>query len=411
MVSAPSVRLPLESESFETARGICRVLGRAGFEAWIVGGSVRDLVMGVSPHDWDIATSATPDKVISLFPRTIAVGVQFGVVIVRMHGLDFEVATFRADTGYSDGRRPDSVRFTDLREDVLRRDFTLNGLALDPETGAVVDLVGGIQDIADRLIRAIGDPEMRFQEDRLRPLRAIRFAAVTGFMIEPLTFEAIRRNAPFITQVSVERIAAEYSKMLTARDPSTGYRLAAASGLLAATIPELDPGDPTTPLVLDRLKGSAGDLMWAAMLHRVGPSVAADTMRRLKMPGRDCTAVSSIIQTALDLRTIRIDDVAAHKRILRRQSTPDALRLLRAWLEASGSTRTPAETADELLARYDTAALNPPALINGNDVLAAGIPNGPGIAAILKQVEDAQLRGSIGTREEALEMLARARGN
>ncbi|HOD06494.1 MAG TPA: CCA tRNA nucleotidyltransferase [Myxococcota bacterium] len=411
MVSAPSVRLPLESESFETARGICRVLGRAGFEAWIVGGSVRDLVMGVSPHDWDIATSATPDKVISLFPRTIAVGVQFGVVIVRMHGLDFEVATFRADTGYSDGRRPDSVRFTDLREDVLRRDFTLNGLALDPETGAVVDLVGGIQDIADRLIRAIGDPEMRFQEDRLRPLRAIRFAAVTGFMIEPLTFEAIRRNAPFITQVSVERIAAEYSKMLTARDPSTGYRLAAASGLLAATIPELDPGDPTTPLVLDRLKGSAGDLMWAAMLHRVGPAGAADTLRRLKMPGRDCTAVSSIIQTALDLRTIRIDDVAAHKRILRRQSTPDALRLLRAWLEASGSTRTPAETADELLARYDTAALNPPALINGNDVLAAGIPNGPGIAAILKQVEDAQLRGSIGTREEALEMLARARGN
>lgn len=411
MVSAPSVRLPLESTTFETARGICRVLRRAGFEAWIVGGSVRDLVMGVSPHDWDIATSATPDKVISLFPRTIAVGVQFGVVIVRMHGLDFEVATFRADTGYSDGRRPDSVRFTDLREDVLRRDFTLNGLALDPETGAVLDLVGGIQDIADRMIRAIGDPEMRFREDRLRPLRAIRFAAVTGFMIEPLTFEAIRRNAPFISQVSVERIAAEYSKMLNARDPSTAYRLAVASGLLAATIPELDPDDPTTPVVLDRLKGSAGDLMWAAMLHQVGPAGATDTMRRLKMPSRECTAVASIIQTALDLQTIQIDDVATHKRILRRRFTPDALRLLRAWLEASDSAQTTAETATELLARYDTAALTPPALINGNDVLAAGIPNGPGIASILKQVEDAQLRGQIGTREEALEMVARTRGN
>lgn len=402
-----SVALPIDSGSFRAARRISQILKKAGFEAWIVGGSVRDLIMGLEPHDWDIATSATPDRVLALFDRTIPVGVQFGVVIVRMAGLDFEVATFRADCGYSDGRRPDLVRFTDLREDVLRRDFTVNGLALDADTGEVVDMVGGLADIRDGLIRAIGDPELRFREDRLRELRAVRFAAVTGFAIEPATFLAIRRNAAFVDQVSVERISGEYTKMLQGTDPATGFSLAVESGLLAATIPELSDADQNRLAVgvLDRLKGSGILLMWAAILAPLDASGAEAVMRRMKQSNRDMAGVSAIIENMRDTEKLPVPDVAVEKRLLRRPWFAEGLRLLQARLSIAGGSMKPVEIAHDLLGRYSDADLNPAALVTGNDVLAAGAASGPGIARTLREIEDGQLCGSITTREQALEFI------
>jgi len=407
-----TVELPVESKSFRAARNIAKILNKAGFEAWLVGGSVRDMVMGIEPHDWDIATSATPDRVLKLFDRTIPVGVQFGVVIVRMSGFDFEVATFRADCGYSDGRRPDEVRFTDLREDVLRRDFTMNGLALDAETGTVVDLVGGISDIREGLIRAIGDPDLRFEEDRLRQLRAVRFAAVTGFEIEPATLEAIRRNAAFISRVSVERISAEFQKMLLARDPARGFVLAAGTGLLAAAIPELPQGDAQrlTALVIDRLRGSGAGLMWAALLRELGHEGATATLRRLKRSNRDITEVSGIIENSQDATSLPLNDVAATKRLVRRPWFDEGVRLLEASLAATGESLEPVELARKLAAGYTQDELNPPQLVTGNDILAAGAARGPGIAGLLREIEDEQLRGSINTRPQAIEFIRKRTG-
>lgn len=402
-----SVRLPVDSTAFRSARAISRTLKDAGHEAWIVGGSVRDLIMGIVPHDWDIATSARPEQVLSLFDRTVPVGVQFGVVIVRKSGLDFEVATFRADCGYSDGRRPDGVRFTDLREDVLRRDFTVNGLALDADTGEVVDLVGGLADIRSRVIRAIGDPELRFAEDRLRQLRAIRFAAVTGFEIEPATFAAIKRNPASIGSVSVERIAAEYTKMLAAADPAAGIALALDSGLLAATMPELrdDESNRMAIKVLDALKGSDTMLMWAALLMQLGPAGAAGTMHRLKQSNRDAAAVSTILENMEGATRLPMTDVAMEKRLLRQPWIEEGLRLLAACTAISGGSMAPVEIAGSKLAGYSESDLRPAPVVTGNDCLALGAVAGPGIAATLREIEDEQLRGRITTRDQAIEFI------
>ncbi len=405
-----SVVLPEGSASFRAARRISRTLKGAGHDAWIVGGSVRDLVMGIEPHDWDIATSARPEQVLALFDRTIPVGVKFGVVIVRMAGMDFEVATFRADCGYTDGRRPDGVRFTDLREDVLRRDFTVNGLAMDADTGVVIDLVGGMADIGNRLIRAIGDPELRFGEDRLRELRAVRFAAVTGFAIEPATLDAIRRNAVFIGSVSVERIAAEYTKMLTAGDPAGGFRLAVESGLLAETIPELcDPGENDLAIrTLDLLNGSGACVMWAAVLAQLGPAGAITAMHRLKQSNRDAAAVSSILEIAADAVSFPPADLAVEKRLLGRELIAEGLRLAEARFVAAGKSTGPIITARKKLAGYSRADLHPAPLVTGNDCLAAGAASGPGIARTLREIEDEQLRGAISTRAQALEYIRKS---
>ena len=177
------ISLPVGDANFDGAREVVSILRRAGHEAWIVGGAVRDMISGAIPPDYDIATSALPEQIIKLFKKTVLVGVQFGVIRVRLKGFEYEVATFRTDVGYSDGRRPDAVRFTNLFEDVQRRDFSINGLALDPETGEIIDHVGGQQDLKAGVIRAIGDPNQRFSEDHLRPLRAVRFATKTGFQI------------------------------------------------------------------------------------------------------------------------------------------------------------------------------------------------------------------------------------
>ena len=297
--TVPHLDLPNDNPALKGARRIARMLSAAGFEAWLAGGSVRDLLMGRTPMDFDIATSARPEQVIAIFDRTIPVGVRFGVVIVRMYGFDYEVATFRSDIGHSDGRRPDDVRFTDLHEDVKRRDFTMNGIVCDPVSGCVVDLVGGIDDIRNGVIRAIGDPAERFREDRLRQMRAIRFAAQTGFSIEPATLAAVAENAPFIVKVSAERIAEEYRKLLESGDPARGLELAARTGTLNHTIPELSADAAGSAVELARrLSGGPIELMWAAVLQSLDPQKAGDVLRRLRRSNAMIDSVVAILSDA-----------------------------------------------------------------------------------------------------------------
>src|SRR5712691_28682 len=223
----------------DSAIDIIRELRRRGHEAYLVGGCVRDMVMGIEPADYDIATSAKPEEIVKIFPRTESIGAQFGVVLVICRGKPFEVATFRSDEAYVDGRRPTGVVFTDARQDVLRRDFTINGLLYDPITHEVIDYVDGRADIRAKLVRAIGDPHARFEEDKLRILRAVRFGARLGYTIEPATWDAVREMAPRIHQVSSERIRQELVRILTEGQAAHGIRMLHESGLRVEILPEL----------------------------------------------------------------------------------------------------------------------------------------------------------------------------
>src|SRR5438093_1544221 len=223
----------------DSAIAIIEELRRHGHEAYLVGGCVRDMVMRIEPADYDIATSAHPEQIIRIFPRTESIGAQFGVVLVIYHGKPFEVATFRSDEAYVDGRRPTGVVFTDAKQDVLRRDFTINGLLYDPTTEHVIDYVNGQADIQAKIVRAIGDPQTRFEEDKLRILRAIRFGARPGYTIQAATWDAVRTMAPKIHQVSSERIREELTRILTEGQAAHGFRLLEESGLHAQVIPEL----------------------------------------------------------------------------------------------------------------------------------------------------------------------------
>lgn len=383
-------------------------LRRAGHESWIVGGAVRDLVMGLSPGEFDIATSATPDAVMNLFRRTVPVGVRFGVVRVLKEDLEYEVATFRADEGYSDGRRPDAVRFTNLEEDVSRRDFTMNGLALDPGTGNVTDLVGGLADIASGTIRAIGDATLRFEEDRLRPLRALRFAAQTGFEVEPATLEAVRAGAGEMGAVSVERIRDELQKILNSRRPGRGLRLARDTGVLGHVLPELTGTGPQSPFegdLPDVLMGSSADVLWAALFRPLGPDGAAAVMDRLHQSRRMVQAVEGILESAVAIRTLPVDDTAREKRVLRSPWARGGMAVEDAWLHTTGGDRASVEYALRKLSKWTQSDLFPERLVTGKDALEAGLPGGPEVGSALDAVEDEQLRGNIGTREQALAFL------
>jgi len=284
----------------EKAVAVVERLRAAGHEAYFAGGSVRDALLGKTPQDYDIATAARPDDIRKIFPRTVEVGAQFGVVLVIVDGDSFEVATFRYDGPYLDGRRPSAVRFAGMHEDILRRDFTVNGMMYDPIEDRVIDLAGGRDDLERRLIRAIGDPRARFCEDRLRMIRAARFAASLGFTIEPETFRAIQAEAPTITQVSWERIGEEITRILTEGGARRGFEILDATGLLAAILPEIArmKGVEQTPdhhpegdvfahtmLILERLDASgerraasgkeqskrvSETLAYGALLHDVG---------------------------------------------------------------------------------------------------------------------------------------------
>lgn len=425
----------------ELARQVVEKLRRAGHSAWLVGGCVRDRLLGREAEDYDVATGARPERILELFPRSGVVGAHFGVVLVRADGCEVEVATFRSDRAYSDGRHPDAVEFeTDPRMDALRRDFTVNALFQDPETGEVLDFVGGLADLERRVIRAIGDPEARFTEDRLRLLRAVRFAARLGFEIEPRTMEAIKRAHALITTVSAERIRDELVRILTEGGARRGFELLDETGLLGVLLPEVaamkgveqppqyhPEGDVWTHtlLLLERLERPSVTLALGALLHDVGKPVTFRVAERIRFDGHAEAGVEiarrilerlrfSNHETAQVLALVanhmRFKDAAnmrpsTLKKFMRLPRFEEHLELHR--LDRLASNRR-LETWEMVKSRYELMPpeeLRPQPLIGGDDLIQAGYKPGPCFSRMLAAVEDAQLEGRITTREEALDLV------
>lgn len=429
----------------QLARSIAARLRDAGYAAYLAGGCVRDRLMGNAPDDFDIATAARPETVQALFPRTIAVGAQFGVIIVVAEGVAFEVATFRSDDAYIDGRHPSSVHFATPQADAQRRDFTINGMFLDPETNSVLDYVGGQADLAAGVIRGIGDPAARIAEDRLRMLRAVRFAARFGFTIEPLTFAAIRRAAASITDIAWERIGDEVVRMLVDGPAGSARRaveILDATGLLDHVLPEVralqgvaqspehhPEGDVFvhTLGLLERLDEPSETLALAALLHDIakpacaatrasritfyghcerGAGMAAAVCQRLRRSRATWERVEYLVRN--HLRHIDAPQMRAStlKRFLREDGIDELLELARLdVLAGSGDLRTYEfcrARREELAGEHQNAA----PLLTGRDLIALGMAPGPQFGAILEAAFDAQLEGEITTREQALAWVA-----
>jgi poly(A) polymerase len=405
-----------------------------------VGGCVRDLLLGHPPKDFDVATDAPPAKIREIFPRCEQVGAHFGVCLVRGEGAHVEVATFRSDFDYSDGRRPDRVSFeTQPRQDALRRDFTINALLMDVRTGEILDFTGGRSDLEAGLIRAIGDPERRFREDHLRLVRAVRFAARFGFSIEPETFEAIRRNVKLIHKVSAERLRDELIRILTEGGARRGFELLDDTGLLNQILPEVaamkgveqppefhPEGDVWTHtlLLLDSLENPTPTLAMGALLHDVGKPATFRIAERIRFDGHVEAGVRLAhgILTRLRFSNEQIEQIEAlianHmrfkdapqmrestlKRFLRLPHFDEHLELHRLDCLASHCRLDNYELVRGKREEF-TAQLRPPPLLTGRDLIAEGYIPGPLFREILSVVEDTQLEGSIQTREQALELV------
>lgn len=432
---------------------VIRTLREKGHQAYLVGGCVRDLLLGREPKDNDVATSATPDQVMTIFPETYAVGAQFGVVLVPLpadHRTDgdpsssksnvVEVATFRSDLGYSDGRHPDEVRFSqDPCEDVARRDFTINAMLLDPVNSEVLDYVGGQKDLEAKIIRTVGDPERRFAEDKLRMLRAVRFAARFGYTVEPATFAAIREHAPEIQVVSRERVRDELTKMLTEGQARRAFLLLDESGLLQEVLPEISvmkgveqppefhpEGDVFvhTLLLLDNLPHPCPPtLAWGCLLHDVGKPatfrVAPDRIRfdghvdvgvkiaeeicaRLRFSNDDTAQILALVDNHMRFSHATRMSESTLKKFLRMPHFDQHLALHRADSLASHRILSTYEFVKEKLATIPAEKMRPAPLVTGDDLIAAGHAPGPRFREILSAVEDAQLEGLINSRDAAL---------
>jgi poly(A) polymerase len=436
------IRTDIASPGLSAATEIAVVLRAAGHETYFVGGAVRDMLLGKVPKDIDIATSATPEEVTCLFPEGNLVGACFGVVIVPRHGIHVEVATFRLERDYEDGRRPENVSYTDRPEiDASRRDFTVNGLYHDPETGTVIDYVGGLNDLKNGLIRTIGNAEERFREDYLRMLRAVRFAANFRFEIEPGTFEAIRRCAPLAARLSSERIRSELDRMLLGPDSSRAFRLLAETGLLSVILPEIESmrgvrqperfhpeGDvfEHTILMLRHMVFPSSELAWAVLLHDVGkPSTfMVDESGRERFNGH-AERGAEIAEAILDRlrfpnksRDIIVDAVGKHMRfmhvpemrkaklmrLLADPNFPLHLELHRLDCIASHKIGTVyLHLLDAIGSREKGPALPEP-LIGGADLIALGLKPGPVFKQILEAALNAQIEGTVSSREDALKL-------
>jgi len=436
--------LPGQSQMQNTLRAfattIVEKLRQRGFHAYLVGGCVRDLLLGRQPKDYDVATSATPDQVMSIFPETYAVGAQFGVVLVPAPPGDVEVATFRSDIGYSDGRHPDEVRFsTDPREDVARRDFTVNGMLLDPVSNEVLDFVGGRRDLEAKIIRTIGDPKQRFAEDKLRMLRAVRFAARFGYTIEPTTFAAIEELADEIQVVSRERVRDELTRMLTEGRARRAFLLLDESGLLPEVVPEISAmkgveqppqfhpeGDVFvhTLLLLENLPVPCSPaLAWGALLHdvgkpatfrvaperirfdghvEVGVKMAQEICRRLRFSTDETEQVLALIDNHMRFGHATRMKESTLKKFLRMPHFDEHMALHRADCLASHGDLSTYEFAQKKLAAIPAEKMRPSPLVSGDDLIAAGYAPGPRFREILNAVEDAQLEGRLPSRDAAL---------
>ena len=425
----------------DSATDLARRLKAAGHEALFAGGCVRDRLMGNAPKDFDIATSATPAEVMKMFPGSNEVGAHFGVVIAKHGGHHVEIATFRTDGSYRDGRRPESVTFSTPQEDAQRRDFTINGLFEEPESGEVIDYVGGLADLEQRTLRAIGNPEARFHEDGLRLLRAVRFAARLNFTVEPVTRTALHNCAPLLDRISPERIRDEFSKILTCPRRRQGLELLVDSGLIGHFLPEVLPligceqppewhpeGDVYTHtcIMLEMLEADAPlDLCLAVLLHdiakppcrtidadtgrirfnghdAVGAEMAETILRRLKYPNDIIAAVVPMVARHMQFMNVQKMRVAKLKRFMAEPTFDREMELHRVDCGSSNGFTDNYEFLQAKAAQFAAEPLIPPPLITGRDLIRLGLKPGPRFKDILETIETEQLEGRILDREHAL---------
>ena len=438
--------LDFEKKNFAGALEIIKTLGEKGHEAFFVGGCVRDALLGVECDEIDIATSATPEQIQRAFPKTVAVGESFGVVLVIKGDMKFEVATFRRESGYGDGRHPELVDYTEsAEEDVRRRDFTINGMLYDPVSGELYDYAGGLGDLERGLVRTIGDPGERFGEDRLRMMRAVRFASCLGFEIDGAALSAIRDEASAISVVSGERIREELVKILTRRNPGNGLRLLSSSGLLRHFLPEVEcmhgvrqppqfhpEGDvfEHTCLVMDMLYGSTDgryseEVAVAALLHdvgkpptysesdrirfnghdRVGARMSEDICRRLRFSKKQIKRISELILEHLKFKDVFNMRKSTLKRFLSLPYFEEHMQMHLADCMASHGQTDAYDFIREKMEEYGREEIKPPSLLNGRDLIGLGYSPGPVFSEILGQVQEMQLENRLSSREEAVEFV------
>jgi len=429
--------------SRELANSICDTLRLQDHEALLVGGCVRDLLLKREPADYDVTTDATPERVLQLFPESVGVGAQFGVVLVLRDAAKVEVATFRSDLGYSDGRHPDRVLYSKTpQEDVARRDFTINGLLMRHDTGEVLDYVGGQNDLHAGLVRAIGDPERRFTEDKLRMLRAVRFAARFAYAIEPATFAAIQEHAPEIHVVSPERIREELTKLLTEGAARRGFELLYDSGLLQQLLPEISAmqGVPQPPefhpegdvwihtrLMLAGLPaGVSPTLAWGVLLHdvgkpptfrsaaatgdrirfdghaEVGVKMATAICHRLRFSNDDTQQILALVANHMKFKDVAQMRKSTLKRFVRLPGFSEHLELHRLDCQSSHGRLDAYLALKNFLAETPAEQFSPPRLLTGLDLQDMGYVPGPGFQRMLTALEDAQLEGQLQTKEQAV---------
>lgn len=422
---------------------IIETLRDRGHEALLAGGCVRDTLLGGEPHDFDVATSARPEEVEQLFPRTIPVGAQFGVIIVMDGAIETEVATFRADGEYSDGRRPEQIRYANAEADAQRRDFTINGLFLDPLENRILDFVNGQRDLADRLLRAIGDPRQRFAEDKLRLLRTVRFATTLDFAIDPTTWRAVREHAKDIHQVSAERIRAELWRTLVHPNRVRGFDLLDESGLLAEILPEVaalkgceqppefhPEGDVFvhTRIMLGLLPANASpELVFAVLFHDIGkpPTYQVDAtgrirfnghehvsarmtetlLRRLRCSNEEIDTIVPMVENHMAFKDVQQMRVAKLKRFIARPTFEEELELHRVDCTSSHGML---DNLEFLIARREEFAnepLIPEPLITGRDLIDLGWKPGPRFKEVLEEAQTRQLEGTLRDRTAALAWL------
>jgi poly(A) polymerase len=430
----------------ELAIQICARLREAGYQALFNGGCVRDIILGREPLDYDVCTDARPDRVQQLFPGSLAVGAQFGVMVVVEDSVQVEVATFRSDVGYADGRHPARVEFSSSpEEDVQRRDFTINGLLMDPRDNKIYDFVGGQADIKAGVVRAIGDPALRFEEDKLRMLRAVRFAARFDFAIESRTFIAIQKLGAQIRQVSQERVRDELTKMLTEGAARRAFEMLDETGLLREVLPEVarmkgveqppqfhPEGDVWTHTLLmvgGLPAGTPRTLAWGVLLHDVGkpptfraPSgpndrirfdehvevgvrIAEEICRRLRFSNEDTEQIASLVGNHMRFKDVPNMRDSTRKRFARLPHFEQHLELHRLDCLSSHGSLSSYDFVKQFLAETPPEAVRPARLLTGEDLKDMGFRPGPQFKEILAAVEDAQLEGKIASREEALALV------
>ncbi len=422
----------------ERAIAIVKRLRENGHESYLAGGCVRDMLLGKTPQDYDITTNARPDDIARVFPQTIPVGAQFGVMLVVLDGEPFEVATFRHDGPYLDGRHPSHVRYGTMEEDIQRRDFTINGMVYDPLTDRVIDLVEGKDDLARQSIRAIGNPRQRFEEDRLRMIRAVRLAASLGFSIEKETLGAIRALAPTVTQIAWERIGEEISRILVEGGARRGFELLDSAGLLPAILPEIaalkgveqspdyhPEGDVYTHtlLTLDHLQKPTETLAYGCLLHDVGKpacwrrlderitfyghtekgaEIAEQVLKRLKRSRLTWERVAYLVRNHLRHTQAPKMRLSTLKRFLGEEGIDELLELTRIdALSANGDLQY-YRFCKEKLAELKREEIHPDPLVRGRDLIEMGFTPGPIFQEILSQVEELQLGGELNSRDAAL---------